>query len=114
MKPVVILVQAFRPETALEVADLALAFGLLDMPVQVVFTEGAEAHLRPSSEDLLGRWRTLLDFCPAQVFFCPGRTDGADAGLTGAGQPAWPIAVATITDEQRDALLQQAQHVVFG
>lgn len=68
MKRVAVIVNSYSSTTAVETVDLALAFGLLEIEVAIVFKTAGLAHLRTADDALRGRWRTLVDFCPATLY----------------------------------------------
>ena len=101
-----VYVAAYDPRTAQETVDLALAAGLLEIEVWVFIDTHALAHLNPADADTEGRWRTLLDFCPARVLIQQEADPTASASYRISAEP--------IEAEQWQALQQQCDRMLLG
>ena len=105
MQRVGVTFSAYAEETAQEAIDLALAVGLLDIEVYVFVERGALPHLFPADRETLGRWRTLIDLCPARIFV------DQDTNWAGA-QPEFTIEAVSTAERQR--LKQSCDRLIQG
>ncbi|GAB4189171.1 MAG: hypothetical protein Tsb002_15980 [Wenzhouxiangellaceae bacterium] len=104
---VALRVDDYAAATAVEVVDLALAAGLLEVPVDVFFRAAGLRHLLTEDPELVGRWRTLLDFCPARLLVAAGEQQPwRDSAL--AEQ------VTLLPENEFEAQLQQCDHILQG
>lgn len=71
MSPVGLVIDSWDSATAREAVDLALAVGLLEMDIHVFLLADGWRHLFPENDAVAGRWRTLVDYCPAVIFCSP-------------------------------------------
>jgi len=105
MQRIGVYVAAYDERTAQETIDLALAAGLLEIEVWVFIAAEAAAHLSPADADTEGRWRTLLDFCPARVLIQQAAS---------APSIAHTITAEAVDAEQWQALQQQCDRMLLG
>ena len=105
MQRVGVTFSGYSEETAQEAIDLALAVGLLDIEVYVFVERDALAHLFPADRETLGRWRTLIDLCPARIF--------VEQGIHWAGaQPEFNVVAVSADERQR--LKQSCDRLIQG
>ena len=104
---VALRVDDYASATAVEVVDLALAVGLLEVPVDVFFHAAGVRHLLAGDAELLGRWRTLLDFCPARLLV-------AESEQQAWRESALAEAITLLPDNEFEAQLQQCDHILQG
>ena len=107
MRRVGVLVEGYTPRTALETVDLALAVGLLDIEVVVLLRGEGCRHLQMTDETVRGRWRTLLDYCPARL--C----------VAAASRPADIVTAAGVQTEELDNAafareIAACDHILLG
>lgn len=105
MQRVGVVLSAYADATAQEAVDLALAIGLLDIEVYVFVEKAALAHLFPDTQEILGRWRTLMDLCPARIF--------VEQNIDWSGmQPV--LAIEAMDADQLQSLKQSCDRILQG